>query len=181
MSSINGIQYSNLFQRYFIPTESEKVNWLVQKAGTYALSSDVFYKRVISVAYAIAAVALSFFNAISYLLQIPLKLPLNIVRFDLINFVLDPFKDLNSCLRSLLFVTFGMTYIAWGVLTPETAFPFFAPTPERGTNDVQELRNKISRLDKEREALIKSNQELEHALAALATRASTDVSTPNLR
>lgn len=121
----------NFFQLYFIPKESWKVRWLVQQAGGFAQSPHFPIRHFLSSACAAAAVALSFFNALSYLLQIPFKIPLNIVRFDPLRLVLDPFSDLGNCLRSFIFALFGTTYIFWGILMPETTFPFFAPPAEK--------------------------------------------------
>lgn len=158
-SASSVLPQSNFFQTYFIPTESLLVRGLMQKAGEYSLSNDLYYKHLASVACAVCAVAFSFFNAISYLLQIPLKIPLNIVRFDPMSLFLDPVWDLSNCLRSILFVTFGVTYVAWGILRPSTAFPFFAPPKEKSLEEInQEL---ATQLYKAQEANAKLRNQME--------------------
>lgn len=156
---------TNFYQNYFIPQKSEWVRFLVHKAGEYALEEGVFYRRIASVACAITAVAFSFFNTLSYLLQVPFKLPLNIVRCDLISLLLDPIRDLNNCVRSLLFATFGVTYVAWGILMPSTAFPYFAPPAKRDlAKENQLLLNRLTEAQQANLELERNKEELQEIL-----------------
>lgn len=151
MSTISNGQQTNIYQNYFFPGKSVWVRFLVHKAGEYGADSHFFYRRVASVACAVIAVAFSFFNALSYLLQIPLKIPLNIVRYDPVSLVLDPVTDLSNCLRSLLFALYGVHFVAWGILSPSTAFPYFAPPVKKDPEkEIENLKREIEELKQQK-------------------------------
>lgn len=138
----------NIFQTYLIPEKSYYVRWLARTAGEMSLSDSCFSSRCLSLFCAITAVALSIFNAFSYFLEAFMKVPLNIVRFDLCALLLDPFKDLTRCAMSLVFVAFGVTYIIWGLVKPELVFPFFAPPDTSSEKTIADLSARVKKLER---------------------------------
>jgi len=147
----------NVFQKYLIPPESKIVIFLMQKAGELGKNKNFFKSRVFSVALVVAAVVLSFFNAISYLLQIPVKLLLNICRFDPVSFVKNFVEDLSSFARSVVFVSLGVTFVVAGFLFPAEVFSHFAPEEESealSQRENERLKDQNNQLKKDRDLTI---------------------------
>ncbi len=138
----------NMFQTYLIPEKSHYVRWLARKAGEASLSDSGLEKRCLSIIYAITAVVISIFNTFSYFLQIFIKIPLNVVRFDPCAILFDPFKDLTRCMLSLVFAAFGVTYIFWGFVKPEV-FLFFAPPDTSPEKTIADLSKRVQILERE--------------------------------
>ncbi len=128
----------NLFQRYLIPSDSKWVGRCMQKADSFGKTSDFIYSRVLSGALVTVAVAMSFFNAISYVLQIPFKALLNVVRFNPVDLVLDIGRDITNVIRSYAFVMIGIYLIVLGFLYPKQVYSHFAP--EYVENTLEKLR-----------------------------------------
>lgn len=145
----------NLFQRYLIPTESRWVRFTMMKASECAREGNIFTSRVYSVALAIGAVVMSFFNAVSYLFGMPFRFGLHIFHFDPFNAFVDLGEDVTAVLRSLVFVSLGVTFVVAGLLFPEAIFTHFAPEDEG---------NEKERLQQEIERLAEENKELEKML-----------------
>jgi len=118
---------SNFIQRNLIPEDSHYVRYVMQKAAHFGTHDNLLIAHGVSVAFAVLAVALSVFNAISYLLQTPVKILLNIVQFNPIGLVAHPVIDISSCLKSLLFVSLGVTFVVAGFLFPAALFTHFSP------------------------------------------------------
>jgi|GEM_PF-2714032 len=145
---------ANVFQKYLIPEESKWVRFSMLKAGEFANRSNFFLSHFLSVGCAIAAVAMSFFNALSYLLQIPFIIPLKIVQFDLIGIATGISYDLIGVAKSIVFVSMGATFVVAGVLFPREIFTHFAPEhylcrEERLSNDNVSLTKSSLRKDEE--------------------------------
>ena len=117
----------NVFQRYLIPFDSKKVCYLVDKAKDFGCSRNFFYAHFISIALTITAIVFSFFNAISYLLQAPVRILLNVIRLDPLNLLRNFLEDIIDVIRSLFFVSLGISLVVSGFLFPKTIFPYFAP------------------------------------------------------
>lgn len=118
---------ANIFQKYLIPEESRLIRFCMQKAGLYSESPYFFYAHFVSVGFAVVAVAMSFFNIISYILQIPLKLILRVVQFDPFGIVTGLMTDASQVMKSIVFVSLGATFITAGLLFPKPIFTHFAP------------------------------------------------------
>jgi len=148
-------QEPNVFQRYLVPLESSWVRGTMCQAADSAQSENILVRHVVSTACAVAAIALSTFKTISYMLQIPFQLLLNIVRFDPAGLVFDFARTLSNATRSLLMAAFGATYIASGILFPEEVYGFFKPvsiqTAERALEKKEtELQAALSDVKEER-------------------------------
>lgn len=118
---------ANSFQKYLIPEESMVVRYCMQKAGTYASRSNPFLAHFVSVGFAVAAVAISAFNTISYTLQLPFKLLFHVAQLNPYRAVFGVAEDIVNTAKSLVFVTMGMTFIVAGILFPKPIFTHFAP------------------------------------------------------
>lgn len=141
---INIEMQSNIFQKYLIPEESHWVRTVLQKAGEWGKSPSILYSRVLTVALAVCAVILSLLNTISYILEIPIKILLNIIHLHPLNLITEFINDISSALRSFFFVSFGVTFIIAGVLFPAVVFPYFAP--EDPKNSYRSLQNENLKL-----------------------------------
>ncbi|NGX45320.1 MAG: Chromosome partition protein Smc [Chlamydiae bacterium] len=117
----------NFFQRHLVPADSTLVRGAMRQAAEWSLEDNPVVRHLVSTAFAVAAVALSLFKTISYLLQLPVKILLNVVRFDPIALVLDFAQSLSDTGRSLLMAAFGATYVIGGMLFPEEVYGFFKP------------------------------------------------------
>lgn len=124
---INVETQPNIFQRYLIPEESHLVRIVLQKAGEWGKSKNIFYSRILTVVLAICAVIFSLLNTICYLLQTPVKMLLNIIHLNPLNLIEEFIIDIGSALSSFLFVSFGATFIVAGILFPAVVFPYFSP------------------------------------------------------
>lgn len=145
---------ANVFQKYLIPSESRYVRYCMQKAGIYGNRPNFFYSHIVSVAFAIAAVVMSFFNALSYFVRIPLSILLNIVQFEPIGVVIGLINDCTNVIRSLVFVALGVWFIVAGLLFPKPIFFYFAPEycdslETRLMDEVSVLKERISWLENE--------------------------------
>ncbi|NGX48122.1 MAG: hypothetical protein K1000chlam3_01512 [Chlamydiae bacterium] len=145
---------ANIFQKYLIPSESRMVRYCMQKAGIFSSCSNFFYAHFVSVGFAVAAVAMSFFNTFSYFLQSPFKIILKIVQFNPIGAVTGFIGDLTNGVRSLVFVSMGVTFIVVGLLFPKAIFTHFAPEyydslEARLLQENAMLRKKNNRLEEE--------------------------------
>jgi len=170
---------ANIFQMYLIPEESKWVRFSMLKAGELSNRSNFFLSHFLSVGCAIAAVAMSFFNTFSYLLQIPFKIPLKIVQFDPIGIVTGIVGDLLGAAKSVVFVSMGATFVVAGLLFPREIFTHFAPEhylclEARLSNENTSLQKSSLRKDEEinslTEALTESStriQELEKEVDGL--------------
>jgi hypothetical protein len=149
----------NLIQTSLIPEESRNVRYLMIKAKDFSSSENPLVAHLIPAILAAGSVALSAINALSYLLQAPIKILLNIVQFRPLGFFVDFAQDLTNLARSLLFVSLGATLIVAGILFPKPIFTHFAPEyyeslPERLKHErdqkIEETKNlggEIGRLD----------------------------------
>lgn len=145
------------WQKSLIPAESVLVRSAMRQAAKWGGSDNFFYSHFLSVACAVCAVVFSFFNGLSYILQIPFKLVLNILRFSPLQAVIDPFLDLRSGSLSFLFVSFGITFIVAGTLFPGPIFTFFAP--EYFDSKEEKLEHLNNQLQKENTALSGLNED----------------------
>ncbi|MDN3505908.1 MAG: hypothetical protein P0S96_01610 [Simkaniaceae bacterium] len=118
---------ANIFQKYLIPEESKWVRFSMLKAGEFANRSNFLLSHFLSVGCAVAAVAMSFFNTFSYLLQIPFEIPLKIVQFDPIGIATGITYDLMGVAKSIVFVSMGATFVVAGLIFPREIFTHFAP------------------------------------------------------
>lgn len=155
-------------QRYLLPAESKSVRYCMQKASEMSEREDFVTRRLFSVPFVIASIALSFFNAISYLLQIPFIILLNVVRFAPLRLVTDPAIDLINVARSLLFVGMGIPLALAGLIFPKDVFSRFAPDAieageERLVHENKNLQKRIQEL----EVKIAQDKKLIDAQAAL--------------
>lgn len=130
------------------------VRYCMQKAGIYGSHSNFFYSHIVSVAFAAGAVAMSFFNTISYFLRAPFNIILNVVQFNPIGAVVGLISDCTNVIRSLVFVSLGVTFIVAGLLFPKAIFSHFAPEyyndlETRLREEVNLLNNRIVWLEKE--------------------------------
>ncbi|MBS0629937.1 MAG: hypothetical protein JSS30_06945 [Verrucomicrobia bacterium] len=127
MSAVAVESNTNFIQRNLIPEESRNVRYAMQKAAHFGSSSHPFVSHVVSVAFAVMAVVMSAFNAISYLLQAPIKILLNIVQFNPVAVFTDFAMDIGDLAKSLLFVSLGVTLVVAGFLFPGPIFNEFSP------------------------------------------------------
>ncbi|NGX60221.1 MAG: hypothetical protein KR126chlam3_01390 [Chlamydiae bacterium] len=149
---------ANFFQKNLIPEKSNLVRYCMYKAGVFASHSNIFYAHFASVGCAIAAIAISFFNMLSYFLQPPFKILLNIVQFSPIKSVKNLFFDIANGVQSLVFVSMGMTFVVAGSIFPKAIFTYFAPEyyqtlKERNQHEIERNKRKISRLEEENNEL----------------------------
>ena len=156
---------ANIFQRHLIPEESRLVRYSMQQAGIYGSRTNVFYAHFVSVGFATTAVAMSFFNAISYFLQIPFRIVLKMVQFNPPGAAIALVEDATNVVKSLVFVSLGATFITAGLLSPKAIFTHFAPEyydtlEERLKQENSLNQKKIARLEEE---LSKANQSLDRA------------------
>lgn len=149
---------SNVFQRHLIPPDSLNVRFVMQKAGEYGNSTNIFYAHVVSVGFAIVAVALSFFNAFSYALRTPFNILVNVLSFSPIQVVKDLAGDLTGVAKSMVFVSLGVTFVVAGVLFPQAIFTHFAP--EYSDTVEVRLRNELEKERKEKQELKTENKHL---------------------
>ena len=138
-------------QRYLLPAESKSVRYCMQKASEMSEREDFVSCRLFSIPFVIASIALSFFNAISYLLQIPFMILLNIVCFAPLRLVTDPVIGIINVARSLLFVGMGIPLALAGLIFPKDVFSRFAPDAieageERLVRDNENLQKRIEEL-----------------------------------
>ncbi len=148
---------ANPFQKHLIPSESRWVRYVMQKAGEFSRYDNFFTSRALSVACAIAGVVLSLFNTISYLLQAPIRIILNIVTFSPIKLTTDFIQDLVNGALSFAFVSLGVTFVISGLLFPEPIFTNFAPENEETlSGKLEETENDLSTKEKEIEKLVRA-------------------------
>jgi hypothetical protein len=133
---------STLFQKFFIPANSIWVRRAMKHAALYSQEEGFFYSRCVPVSLAIVAVAFSAINALSYLLQAPVRILLNITCLNPIALVEDMLEDLWSFARSLVFVSLGVTFVAAGLLFPVPIFAYFAPDSSEPYEVRLEIENK---------------------------------------
>ena len=160
----------NFFQKHLIPPESKWVRFMMHKAGVYSCEGNFVSSRLFSVMSAICAIGMSFFNALSYFLQAPIKILLNIVNFNPIGVVRDFISDLTNVIRSMIFVSLGLTFIVIGLFLPQAIFTHFAPeydvTPEAKLLSENEILKK--KLESEEELRTKASQKTEKSLSILS-------------
>lgn len=145
---------TNFIQRNLIPEDSRYVRYFMIKAADFGCSENLLFAHVVSVSCAVFAVALSAFNSISYLLQVPAKIILNIFRLNPIRAVTDFVGDLSDMAKSLLFVSLGVTLVAAGLFLPAAIFTHFCPEyyksrEERQEEELERANAKIRELDTE--------------------------------
>ncbi len=153
---------ANAFQKYLVPLESSGVRWSMQKAEEFGSSENFIYAHVISVAFAVGAVAMSLINAVSYILLIPCQMLVNVISLSPMSLVTDIFVGITNAAKSLLFVSLGVTFVVVGVFFPDAIFSHFAPV--RLKDRVAFLEKENSRLEKELE---KSNELLDIATTTI--------------
>ncbi len=145
----------NFFQRTLVPADSSLVRGAMREAAKHGTSDNILVRHVVSTAFAVASVALSILNTISYLLQIPVKIVLNIVRFDPKGLVFDFAQSLSDTARSLLMGAFGATYVIGGILFPEEVYGFFKPAVIKTAEDA------LGKKQKELETALEDNKSLQ--------------------
>jgi len=150
----------NLLQMNLIPEASRNVRYLMIKAKDFSGSENVLVAHLIPAILAATSVALSAINALSYLLQAPIKILLNVVQFRPMGLFIDFAQDLTNLARSLLFVSLGATLIVAGLLFPKPIFTHFAPEyyqslTERQKNELDQKEEENNKLGGEIE---KANQ-----------------------
>ncbi len=167
----------NLLQTSLIPEESRNVRYLMIKAKDFSSSENLLVAHLIPAILAAASVALSAINALSYLLQAPFKILLNIVQFRPLGFFLDFAQDLSNLARSLIFVSLGATLVVAGLLFPKPIFTHFAPEyyqslPERLKYERDQKLEENKNLGSEIE---RSNQlKLDQRMALIGDSATID-------
>ena len=154
----------NPFQKHLIPSESRWVRYVMKKAGDYSRYDNFFTSRALSVACAIAGVVLSVFNIITYLLQAPIRVILNIVTFSPIKLTTDLVQDLVNGALSFAFVSLGVTFVIAGILFPEPIFTNFAPANE------ETLLGKLEQQEGELEEMKQTNEKLLRALNVMSEK-----------
>jgi hypothetical protein len=117
----------DLIQRHLLPQDSVAVRYCMDRASEMTKRRNFFTKHFFPLPFLVAAVAFSFFNAISYFLQIPFITLLNIVRLEPLCFLTHPLACIINALRSALFVGLGLPLLIAGVVFPEAVFIRFAP------------------------------------------------------
>lgn len=132
---------ANLFQKYLIPAESKWVRMLMEEADSLSQSSIPLVARLASVVAVAVATFFSLLNSASYALQIPIKILLNVVRFDPLSLGVDLAKDVASVFRSLAFVAVGVSLVIAGPFFPKELFSHFAPSHQGSRLDVLEEDN----------------------------------------
>lgn len=152
---------ANLFQRHLIPSDALNVRFAMTKAGQWASSSKPVVAHTVPVAFAVGAVAMSFFNVFSYLLQMPFRLARNIVCIRPVRMITDLGQDLGNVARSAIYVPLGISLIAGGIFLPKLIFSTFAPDYYTGLKDrqiqkIEDQENQIKELKKE----LKTRQEI---------------------
>lgn len=141
----------NFFQKKLIPEESRNVRYLMIKAAYFSSSEHLFVAHFVSVTLAVAAVALSAINVLSYLLRIPIKILLNVVQFCPLRLFVDLAQDFVNVARSLLFVSLGVAIIVVGFLLPQ---PFFSSlAPEYYQSYAERLKHESEQKDAENREL----------------------------
>ncbi len=170
---------TNFIQRNLIPEESRNVRYVMQKAAYFGNSDNLLVAHLVSVAFVVMAVAMSAFNAVSYLLQAPIKVLLNIVQFNPLGVITDLVQDLGDVAKSLLFVSLGVTLFVVGFLIPGPIFNLFSPEYyeplevrlelqlEEANQKLEEFEakyNKLKELNEGRRAILIQDQETLEAL-----------------
>lgn len=153
-------------QRNLIPEKSRYVRFVMQKAADFGSSSNLFYAHVVSVGFAVAAVVMSAFNAISYLLQTPVKILLNIVQFNPLKLVANFVVNLGDVAKSLLFVSLGVTLVVAGFLFPAPIFKHFSPEyykpkEQRLEEQLDEAKAEVAELKAERALYSERNNNID--------------------
>lgn len=160
---------ANVFQKYLIPPNSCGVRWAMQKAGEYGTSENFIQAHITSVAFAISAVVMSFFNALSYFLLIPCYILVDVFSFSPIALFTDIFTGIANSIQSWVFVSLGVSFVAAGLLFPDATFSHFAPEYYQ-TLDVRH-KNRVGQLEKEnsalREELDKTTESLDIAMSKI--------------
>lgn len=158
----------DFIQRNLIPKESVSVRYCMQQAAAQAEVGSWITARLYSFPFLVVSVALSFFNALSYLLQLPFQFLLNAVRLAPLRLVTDPVIGLINVARSLLFVGLGIPLAVSGLCFPSAVFSRFAPDAifageqrllhenKALKKEVEELREKVER----KSAVIEAQAEL---------------------
>ncbi|NGX39892.1 MAG: hypothetical protein KR126chlam1_01229 [Chlamydiae bacterium] len=146
---------TTIFQRRLIPESSEFVGRTMQKAAVWGNSENFFVSRLGTIALAIAAIAMSAINTISYGLGIPIQVLQNIVALNPKRLVFDFAGGFFNVARSLLFITLGPTLILGGLLIPSQIFSYFAP--EYVGSEIDRVKRENSRLATE---LAKAKEEI---------------------
>lgn len=127
MEAVAAKSNTNFIQRNLIPEDSCNVRYVMQQAAYYGSSDTLVVAHFVSIAFAVVAVAMSALNTISYLLQAPIKILLNVVQFNPFGLVADFFLDVGDVARSALFVCLGLTLVVAGFLFPKPIFTHFSP------------------------------------------------------
>lgn len=157
---------SNRFQKHLVPEKSSIVRSLLRRAGEWGKCDSMFYSRFLTVALVVGAIVLSLFNTISYLLEIPLKILLNVVHIYPKKLVEDFVVGITCALRSFLFVSFGITFLVAGVLFPKVVFSYFAPnTIETPLTQLYFLKESLKEEKVKLEKIEEENQRLIEALS----------------
>lgn len=155
---------TNFIQRNLIPEESRNVRYVMQKAAYFGNSDNLFVAHLVSVAFVVMAVAMSAFNAVSYLLQAPIKILLNVVQFNPLGVITDFVQDLGDVAKSLLFVSLGVTLFVVGFLIPGPIFNLFSPEyyeplEVRLEQQLEEANQKMKELEAKYDKLKELNQD----------------------
>lgn len=157
VAQTNDLQ-GTVLQRYLIPEESVYVRRAMQKAADWSQQENPWIARIVSVFFAALAILLSGLNVLSYCLQAPIRILLNIAQFNPIGMLTNFIGDLTNVMRSLIFVSLGVTFITVGLLFPKPMFSCFAPNHIYTFEDLQ-LEN--DRLRKENDQQKKQILELQ--------------------
>ena len=158
----------DLIQRYLIPSDSISVRYCMDAAWQMSRREDPLTKRLFPIPFVVAGVALSFFNAISYFLQIPFITLFNFARMAPVRLLTDPFVQIINTARSVLFIGLGLPLTISGLIFPEAVFSRFAPDAiyadeQRFVIENQALRERVEELEKK----LYKNKLLIEAQAAL--------------
>lgn len=164
----------DFIQRNLIPQESLYVRSSMNQAAKMGARDNFFTSRLYPLPFVVAALALSFFNTLSYLLQIPFEILLDVARFQPLRVLTDPVVGLINVARSFLFVGLAVPLIVSAALFPKDVLSRFAPDAiyageERLLRENEQLKKKIEKLKEKREkdlAIIESQ-------AAIIRKSST--------
>ncbi len=143
--------HATFYQRYLIPKESKNIRYALQKAKECGGSDNLLCAHVLSVSCTIGAVAMSFFNMLSYLLRSPFRLLGNVVQFSPLRSLTDFAADLRDTCRSALFVPVGISLAVAGFCFPGAIFTCFAP--EFDENIEEGLRETIDDLQEKKRGI----------------------------
>ena len=152
METSSAVSQGNFFQRNLVPDESNLVRWVMQNAAEAASSDSYPVSRVLSVAYAISAVVISFFNTFTYLLVTSCRILENVIQFEFSNAFWVLGSGLCDTTRSFILGTLGVIYVVAGAAFPEAIYGVFCPSKLPPTV-AQQLGDQVEKLEQEAKEL----------------------------